>query len=89
MRQHKIIIVEDEHLLGKSIHRFLSGSHDCKLFEKAEDAQDWLELHSADLIVTDIRLPGKSGMNLLQWIKAKEFDLPVILITAYSSILTV
>ena len=86
MRQHKIIIVEDERLLGKSIQRFLSGSNDCELFGSAEEAQAWLNIHSADLIVTDIRLPGKSGMDLLHWLQAKENNIPVILITAYSSV---
>ncbi len=86
MRRHKIMIVEDEKLLGKSIQRFLSHYHDCTLFTDAESAQASLETDEVDMVVSDIRLPGKSGMELLQWIREKKMEMPVIMITAHSSI---
>ncbi len=86
MRQHKVIIVEDERLLGKSIYEFLSQKHECLLFDNAEKAQKSLEEDSADIVVTDIHLPGKSGMELLQWIQEKGWNIPVIMVTAYSSV---
>ncbi|MBF0280736.1 MAG: sigma 54-interacting transcriptional regulator [SAR324 cluster bacterium] len=86
MRSHKIIVVEDERLLGKSIHRYLSNFHECQLFDNAEEARIFLENNSVDVVVSDIRLPGISGMELLQWIREKQLNLHVIMMTAHSSI---
>ena len=35
------------------------------------------------LIITDIKLPGKTGIDLLEYVKSKEPDVPVIMITAF------
>ena len=37
-------------------------------------------------VITDLKLPGKSGLDLLEWVKVAEPDMPVIMITAYGSI---
>ena len=86
MKRHKILIVEDEQLLGKSITRYLSQKYECMLLENAEEAQRFLEAYPADLVVTDICLPGMSGVDLLHWICDRKEKLPVLLMTAHSSI---
>ncbi|MBM4305566.1 MAG: sigma-54-dependent Fis family transcriptional regulator [Deltaproteobacteria bacterium] len=55
----------------------------------AEDGKKALELfytHPLDVIITDERMPGLSGMELLVEIKRNSPDLPVILLTAYGSV---
>ena len=39
-----------------------------------------------DLVISDIKMPGMSGMEVLQAIKAKQHDIPVIMITAYATV---
>ncbi|MBF0280227.1 MAG: sigma 54-interacting transcriptional regulator [SAR324 cluster bacterium] len=86
MGKYTILVIEDEKLLGESIQEFLSQDFTCILFETAEAAQIWLKEKSAHLIVSDIRLPGQSGVDFLQWIQQSQLEIPVILITAYSSV---
>ncbi len=82
----KILLVEDERLLGKSIQRYLSEHHQCEWFESVEAAIGFLRNESVDIIVSDIKLPGKSGLDLLHWILEYQPQTPIILITAHSSI---
>jgi DNA-binding NtrC family response regulator len=51
-----------------------------------EESTSRLKNTDFDLVLTDMRLPGKSGLDLLKWIKEKNPGLPVIVITAYGSI---
>lgn len=39
-----------------------------------------------DLVISDIKMPGMSGLEVLQTIKAKQHDIPVIMITAYATV---
>ncbi len=82
----KILLVEDERLLGKSIQRYLSEHHQCEWFESVEAAIGFLRNESVDIIVSDIKLPGKSGLDLLHWVLEYQPQTPIILITAHSSI---
>ncbi len=86
MSQYTVLVIEDESLLGESIQEFLSQDYHCVLFENAEKAQQWLHENTAHVIVSDIRLPGQSGVDFLQWLQQKQINIPVILITAYSTI---
>jgi len=58
-----------------------------KTFAAAADALDALEATGApQVLVSDIRMPGTSGLELLQNIKQRFPDLPVIIMTAYSDL---
>jgi len=51
------------------------------------DAQAILNLHQIDLVITDIRMPGGTGVDLLNYVKTKSINqLPVILITGFADI---
>ena len=57
-----------------------------KTFASAQDALDEMELSSPQVLVTDIRMPGPSGLELLQTVKKRYPALPVIIMTAYSDL---
>ena len=82
-----ILIVDDEKnylvvleaLLGPEGYEILtSGS--------AQDAIDLIRESDLDLIITDMKMPGTSGMELLEESKKIKPDLPVIMMTAYGTI---
>ena len=83
---NKILIVDDE----KSILDLLS-----MVFKKegyiihtalsSQRAFEILDEQDIDLVITDIRMPGMSGLDLLTHIKENYSDIPVIMITAYGS----
>src|SRR5450756_2557727 len=57
-----------------------------KTFAAAQEALDALEQGAPQVLVSDIRMPGTSGLELLQDIKQRHPGLPIIIMTAYSDL---
>ena len=57
-----------------------------KTFASAQDALAALDTETPQVVVSDIRMPGGSGLELLQKAKQDHPDLPVIIMTAYSDL---
>ncbi|MEJ7806384.1 MAG: sigma 54-interacting transcriptional regulator, partial [Telluria sp.] len=57
-----------------------------KSFSNVRDAMAALELETPQVLVSDIRMPGESGLDLLQTVKTRYPGLPVIIITAFSDL---
>jgi len=55
-------------------------------FSSVQEAEAALEKDSPQVVVSDIRMPGASGLDLLQQLKARYPRLPVIIMTAYSDL---
>ncbi|MGE5341457.1 MAG: HD domain-containing phosphohydrolase [Candidatus Omnitrophota bacterium] len=88
MTKGKIIIADDEADIRELLGDFLQGEgYECLL---AADAFNALELFKTtsdiDLVMSDIRMPGKTGLDLLQEIKALDDDVMVIMISAVKDI---
>ncbi|MEK6693278.1 MAG: sigma-54 dependent transcriptional regulator [Nitrospirota bacterium] len=83
----RILIVDDERNICRVLNKFLKeeGFH-AETARNFEESVSKLKNSYFDLVLTDIRLPGRSGLDLLKWIKEKGTSLPVIVITAYGSI---
>ncbi len=83
----RILIVEDEERMRKLLTMLLSDLPVC--FVEARDGKEAWELFNTeqpDLIISDLKLPGIHGMDLLKMIKERNSEVPVIVITAYGSI---
>ena len=82
-----ILIVEDEEKLRRVIELQLKSAGFSVL--QAGTAEDAVKHASdADLILTDLRLPGKSGLELLAELKLQNSLTPVVVMTAFGSIET-
>src|SRR6267378_595871 len=57
-----------------------------KVFASAQEALQALSASTPQVVVSDIRMPGGSGLELLQKLKEKYPNLPVIIMTAYSDL---
>src|SRR5687767_15194544 len=57
-----------------------------KTFASAREALAALEIDTPQVVVSDIRMPGESGLELLQKAKERHANLPVIIMTAYSDL---
>ena len=55
-------------------------------FQSVKSAQQWLEANPVDLVITDLKMPDMNGLEFLEWLRGQWPDLPVILITGYSTI---
>jgi DNA-binding NtrC family response regulator len=85
----RLLIVEDESTLRESLQRvFIREGYEVDIAGSAEDALAGFEDGAYDLIVTDILLPGLSGIELLKEVKQRVADQLVIVMTAYASIET-
>lgn len=66
----KILIVEDDVVFCIMLNRFLSKNNFATDdAQSAEEAIELLQNKSYDVVITDYRLPGKNGLELLEWIK--------------------
>ena len=79
-------LVEDEQLMRKSVARRLElEGHAVCAVETAEEGYDLVCRLQPDLVITDLRLPGMSGQELLVRIRRNYPDVGVIMITAHGS----
>jgi putative two-component system response regulator len=79
----KILVVDDEPYICELISRWLrSEGHECTSASSAEMAIDLLEEQVFHLVVTDIMMPGMSGLELLTLIRKKYPDVVVVMVTA-------
>ncbi len=85
----RILIIEDEETLRESLERVLSKEgYDVTGVESAETALDLLEGNPYDLVLTDVILPGKSGIELLKKVKEIYPEQIVVIMTAFASLET-
>lgn len=82
-----ILIVEDETLAGKAIRDTLkSKGYDVYLFETGEEGLMHFRENRVDLVLLDYKLPGMSGEEVFEKIRETDPLVPVIFMTAYSSV---
>src|SRR5262252_4009171 len=83
----RIWLVDDDASIRWVLERALrNGGMTPRAFEAAEPALDALRRESPDVLITDIRMPGQSGLDLLKKIRDARPALPVIVMTAHSDL---
>jgi DNA-binding NarL/FixJ family response regulator len=86
MRRRRLLIVDDEETIVFGLLRVLyqdNARYDTLLASSAEIAQDILRETPVDVMVTDVRLPGINGIDLLCWAANESPQTRVIVITAF------
>jgi len=88
-KQYHILIVDDEPLIRESLYEILRiEGFDVQMASSGEEAVEILKSHLIDIVVTDLKLPQLSGLDLLDEINKDYPTTEVILITGYGSIET-
>ncbi len=83
----KIAIVDDEKDMRQSISQWLALSgFDTETFASAEDALKGVTPDYPGIVVSDIKMPGMDGMQLLRKLKSVDSTLPVIMITGHGDV---
>lgn len=81
------IVIEDEEAVRMATVQTLElGGFVVHACASAEAAQKWLRAEFAGIIVSDVRLPGASGLELLAQVVALDADLPVIVMTGHGHV---
>jgi two-component system, NtrC family, C4-dicarboxylate transport response regulator DctD len=83
----EVVLVEDEQAVRMATAQTLElGGFEVHACESAELAQSWLHAGFGGVVVTDVRLPGRSGLELLAEAVASDPDLPVIVVTGHGDV---
>jgi CheY-like chemotaxis protein len=83
---HKVLVVDDDPAVRKSIDRVLtSKGYAVITAENGEEAMRKLNEEKYDLVYTDIRMPGMSGLDVAEQVKARKPWTPVVIITGYGT----
>ena len=77
----RILVVDDDDTIRDTLYELLSEEYLCQTAETAEKALARLETDAYDVVLTDISMPGLSGVELLGHIRQKFPDTPVIIIS--------
>ncbi len=82
-----VFAVDDETAMLRVVSRTLEPEgFRVVTFERAEDALDRFDIERPDIVVTDLRMPGKGGFELISAVRRRDEDVHVIVVTAYSSV---
>jgi DNA-binding NtrC family response regulator len=84
-----ILITEDDKHMRELIAVVLSESEmlfEVVTAENAHDAMNYLENHDAAVVLTDLRMPGADGLDLLKFVKSRDTQAQVVLITGYATV---
>lgn len=80
-------IIDDDRSIRWVFEKALTREHlDFKTFSSVKEVLDALRTHIPQVVVSDIRMPGGSGLELLQTLKARCPSVPVIIMTAHSDL---
>ena len=82
----RILIVDDEKNTREGLSRALRPSYEIMLADSAEQALSLLSQESVDIILTDLRMPGLDGLELLERVTRRTPHPLVIMLTAYGSV---
>ena len=87
--KQQILIVEDDIAFGKMIKTFLQRNNfDVCLSISGKEARENLQQRDFDLLITDLKLPEDSGLELLDFSKAVSPKTSTILMTGYAEVST-
>src|SRR5258708_37864127 len=83
----RILVIEDEPTVGQYVKRGLEEHRwDVDLTPDGEEGERRAGAGAYDLVVLDMRLPGKSGLDVLQSLRANGFERPVLVPTAQDAV---
>ncbi|MDH5409322.1 MAG: sigma 54-interacting transcriptional regulator, partial [Gammaproteobacteria bacterium] len=83
----RILFVDDDPKAGELLMRFSEGAaYHVEIFQAPEKALAAFKENGADLIISDLRMPGMTGMELLEQVRQTDNEVPFIIITGYAEI---
>ena len=84
---HGILVVDDDPGQRSLLRSFLQGQGlTVTVAASAREALDLLDASTPDMLISDVRMPGMTGLELLEQVAERYPGLPVLLVTAYADI---
>lgn len=87
MAKPTVLFVDDDPTAGELVRRLTeTANFACEVFRDPASALRRFTEDGVDMIVTDLKMPGMSGLELLHAVREKDPDIPVVIITAFGSV---
>ena len=84
----QIVIVDDEAIIVRGLSKLIARIGDpfqvTGIFTRSKDALEFLQSHTADVLITDIRMPEMDGLSLISQAKMAQKNLHCIILTGYN-----
>jgi DNA-binding NtrC family response regulator len=86
-RLAKILVVDDEPDMAESTEMTLErAGHEVAVVHEGARALELVTSEQLDLVITDLRMPGLDGLQLIQELRSRNLETPVIVLTGYASV---
>ncbi len=83
----RILVVDDSELIGQQLSQLLdTPGREISVAHEGTTALEWLVERPYSLVLTDLRLPGISGLDLIREIRNRDLPVTVIVMTAYATV---
>ncbi|NUQ22227.1 MAG: response regulator transcription factor [Gemmatimonadaceae bacterium] len=83
----KILVIEDDPTVGQFVKRGLEEQRwGVELVSDGEEGEERAATGAFDLVILDMRLPGKSGLDVLTALRGRGFERPVLVLTAQDAV---
>lgn len=82
-----VLVVDDEAVIRQGIRRILENDgYGVETSSSGKAALEKMQEQDFDLVITDLKMPGMDGIEVLKTIKMLQPDVPVIMITGYATV---
>jgi DNA-binding NtrC family response regulator len=89
MKKPKILLIDDDKNTADGLRKILlQDGYDTSCVYTGNEAIGLIDAEHFDIVITDMKLPDISGFSIIEKVKKKDADMPVIMITAFSSLQT-
>ena len=89
MVKPKVLVIDDESSILNTLEILLRGEgFEVEVTQSGREALERLADIGADIVLTDVRMPGVTGLEILTAVREKDPETPVILMTAQASLHT-
>jgi two-component system response regulator BaeR len=79
----RLLVVEDEVKLAGLLRDYLAQEgYDVSVLHRGDEVEEWVRAHGADLVLLDLMLPGKNGLDVCKALRASSPDIAIIMVTA-------
>jgi DNA-binding NtrC family response regulator len=83
----RVLFVDDDVVTGRVMQRNCDNArYECKVFQNPHECLAAFDKEGADVVITDLRMPGMNGFELLTQLRDIDQDVPILVMTGYSSV---
>ncbi len=84
--KRSVLVVDDEQIVQESVKRILEQEFDVHSAMRVDQALDLLNRHSYDLVLTDLMMPDRSGLDVVEAIARDHPDTGVVMFTGFATV---